>query len=37
MPAGYEGLYDLAAMPVPDQPLMERVEPCHATGSDRQD
>ena len=37
VPAGYEGLYDLAAMPVPEQPLMERVEPCHATGSDRQD
>jgi arylsulfatase A-like enzyme len=37
VPAGYEELYDLAAMPVPEQPLLEQVEPCHATGSDRQE
>ena len=37
VPAGYEDLYDLAAMPVPPQPLLEMVEPCHATGNDRQD
>jgi len=37
VPAGYEDLYNIAAMPVPPQPLVEMVEPCHATGNDRQD
>jgi arylsulfatase A-like enzyme len=37
VPPGYEDLYDLAAMPVPEQPLLAQVEPCHATGNDRQD
>lgn len=37
VPPGYEDLYELAAMPVPPQPQLEQVEPCHATGCDRQD
>lgn len=37
VPPGYENLYDLANMPVPAQPSLEQVEPCHATGNDRQD
>ena len=37
VPPGYEDLYQLATMPVPQQPLLEQVEPCHATGNDRQD
>ena len=37
VPAGWEDLYDMAAMPVPPQPSLEMVEPCHATGTDRQD
>jgi len=37
VPAGWEDLYQSAAMPVPPQPLLEMVEPCHATGNDRQD
>jgi len=36
VPPGYEQLYDLAAMPVPIQPSLAQVEPCHATGNDRQ-
>ena len=37
VPAGYEDLYRLADMPVPAQPPHDMVEPCHATGCDRQD
>ena len=37
VPPGYEDLYKLADMPVPEQPSLEQVEPCHATGNDRQD
>ncbi len=36
VPVGYERLYNLADMPVPEQPPLDLVEPCHATGSDRQ-
>jgi|GEM_PF-405492 len=37
VPPGYEDLYKLSEMPVPKQPPLEQVEPCHATGSDRQE
>lgn len=37
VPPGYEELYDLTKMPVPEQPPLDQVEPCHATGNDRQD
>ncbi|MEN9974472.1 MAG: hypothetical protein RLZZ282_478, partial [Verrucomicrobiota bacterium] len=37
VPLGYESLYDLTQIPVPKQPSLEQVEPCHATGSDRQE
>ena len=37
VPPGYEDLYDPASMPVPAQPTLAQVEPCHATGNDRQD
>jgi arylsulfatase A-like enzyme len=37
VPPGYEELYKLSEMPVPKQPSLEQVEPCHATGSDRQE
>ncbi|MHB8901033.1 MAG: sulfatase family protein [Thermoguttaceae bacterium] len=36
VPPGFEDLYDLAAMPVPEQPPQELVEPCHATGTNRE-
>jgi len=36
VPAGYEDLYDLASMPVPEQPSLGQVEPCHATGINRE-
>jgi arylsulfatase A-like enzyme len=37
VPPGYESLYKLEDMPVPEQPSLEQVEPCHATGNDRQE
>lgn len=37
VPPGYESLYDLAAMPVPEQPPLEQVEPCHASGLNREE
>lgn len=37
VPPGYEDLYEISEMPVPKQPPLEQVEPCHATGSDRQE
>jgi len=37
VPPGYEDLYDLASMPVPEQPSLEQVEPCHATGTNREE
>jgi len=36
VPPGFEQLYDLNAMPVPQQPPQELVEPCHATGVNRE-
>lgn len=36
VPPGFERLYDADAMPIPDQPPMELVEPCHATGTNRE-
>jgi choline-sulfatase len=36
VPPGYEDLYDLRTMPVPEQPPKELVEPCHATGTNRE-
>ena len=36
VPPGFEQLYDLNAMPVPQQPPKELVEPCHATGVNRE-
>lgn len=36
VPAGYEDLYDLSAMPVPQQPLLDQVEPSHASGINRE-
>lgn len=36
VPPGFEGMYDLSAMPVPQQPPKEQVEPCHATGTNRE-
>ena len=37
VPPGYEARYDPAAMPVPEQPSLEQVEPCHATGTNREE
>lgn len=36
VPAGHEGLYRVEDMPVPPQPPREQVEPCHATGTNRE-
>lgn len=33
---GFEQLYDVNAMPVPEEPPKELVEPCHATGVNRE-
>ncbi len=37
VPPGYEGFYELGAMPVPEQPPVGLVEPCHATGLNREE
>ncbi len=37
VPAGYENLYNLSDMPVPEQPPLEMVEPSHDTGKSRQE
>lgn len=36
IPAGYEDLYKLEDMPVPEQPAYNQVEPNHATGTNRE-
>ena len=36
VPPGFEELYDIRAMPVPEQPPEHLVEPCHATGTNRE-
>lgn len=36
VPAGYEELYKIDEMPVPPQPSRDQVEPCHATGTNRE-
>ena len=37
VPPGFEQLYNLNAMPMPRQPPKELVEPCHATGVNREE
>ena len=36
VPPGYEELYEIDKVPVPDQPDKDKVEPCHATGVNRE-
>ena len=36
VPSGYEELYNINEMPIPEQPPIEKVEPCHATGTNRE-
>ncbi|MBN2131317.1 MAG: sulfatase-like hydrolase/transferase [Sedimentisphaerales bacterium] len=36
VPPGYEELYDIDEIPVPEQPAKDQVEPCHATGVNRE-
>ncbi len=36
VPPGYEDLYEIDEIPVPEQPAREKVEPCHATGVNRE-
>lgn len=36
IPPGLEGLYGLDRMPIPEQPGKDQVEPCHATGTNRE-
>jgi len=36
IPPGYEELYDIDKIPVPRQPARDKVEPCHATGVNRE-
>lgn len=35
-PPGFAELYALGAMPIPEQPAKDLVEPCHATGVNRE-
>ncbi|MFI4912044.1 MAG: sulfatase [Sedimentisphaeraceae bacterium JB056] len=37
VPEGFEGLYNIENMPVPPQPEKDMVEPCHASGFNRDD
>jgi arylsulfatase A-like enzyme len=36
VPPGYEELYEIGKIPVPEQPAEDKVEPCHATGVNRE-
>ncbi|TFG47465.1 MAG: DUF229 domain-containing protein [Candidatus Brocadiia bacterium] len=36
IPPGYEELYEIDKIPVGEQPPMDKVEPCHATGVNRE-
>jgi arylsulfatase A-like enzyme len=36
VPAGYEELYRIDDIPVPEQPPRDKVEPCHASGLNRE-
>lgn len=36
VPPGYEELYEIDKIPVPEQPAKDKVEPCHATGVNRE-
>ena len=37
IPPGYEELYQIDTIPVPEQPPRDKVEPCHATGANREE
>ena len=36
VPAGFEDLYNIDTIPIPEQPAKELVEPCHASGINRE-
>lgn len=36
VPPGYEELYNIDEIPVPEQPARDKVEPCHASGLNRE-
>jgi len=36
VPPGFEQLYDPNSIHIPEQPALEQVEPCHATGTNRE-
>ena len=37
VPPEYEELYEIDKIPVPEQPAKDKVEPCHATGLNREE
>ncbi len=36
VPPGFEQLYNIDQIPIPEQPPLELAEPCHATGTNRE-